>query len=76
MKLFNNKKSDDGEKTAEKPKKSLKKRITSFFREFLRIAFVLAVCGGLGIFLALGKRASSPYRYAEEYFSYYVTNNY
>lgn len=76
MKLFNNKKSDDGEKAVEKPKKSLKKRIISFFREFLKIVFVLAVCGGLGIFLALGKRASSPYRYAEEYFSYYVTNNY
>lgn len=53
-----------------------KKKIGAFIKEFLRITLVLAVCAGIGIFLALGTRAGSSYDFAEEYFSYYVTNNY
>lgn len=53
-----------------------KKKVVSFFKEFIKIVLTLAVCAGIGIFIALGKRAGSPQRYAEEYFSNYVTNNY
>lgn len=57
-------------------KKDLCKKARRFLVEAAKIIAVLAVCAGLGIFLALGKRAGSPERFAEEYFSHYVTNNY
>ncbi len=60
----------------QQPKKSIKRKMLVFFREFLKIVLVLVGCAFLGIFIAIGTRASSPYRFAEEYFSYYVTNNY
>jgi hypothetical protein len=53
-----------------------KKKVISFFKELIKIVLTLAVCAGLGIFLALGNRAGSARRFAEEYFSNYVTNNY
>lgn len=53
-----------------------KKKIISFFKEFIKIVLTLAVCAGIGIFLALGNRAGSSRRFAEEYFSNYVTNNF
>lgn len=53
-----------------------KKKILSFFKEMIKIVLTLAVCAGIGIFFALGNRAGSSRRYAEEYFSNYVTNNY
>lgn len=57
-------------------KKDLGKKIRRFFIEAIKIIAVLALCAGLGIFLAIGNRAGSSKRFAEEYFSYYVTNNY
>lgn len=53
-----------------------KKKMISFMRESLKIIFVLLLCAGLGAFLAVGVRAGSAKRFAEEYFSHYVTNNY
>lgn len=53
-----------------------KKKIKSFLIEAAKVLIVLACCAGLGIFIAVGQRASSPEKYAEEYFSFYVTNNY
>ena len=60
----------------EKKKKSLGRKIFRFFIEAFKILFMLAICAGLGIFLAVGNRASSPERYAKKFFSYYITNNY
>lgn len=57
-------------------KEDLKKKTLSFIKEALKIILVLAFCAGLGIFLAIGTRASSPERFAEQYFSYFATNNY
>ena len=62
---------DQGEKG-----KIFKKKMLSFLKEMLKIIGVLAICALLGIFIALGTRAGSSYRFAESYFSYYVTNNY
>lgn len=58
------------------PKKPLKKKLKIFIREFFKIVLVLAGCAALGIFIAIGSRAGSSYRFAESYFSYYITNNY
>jgi hypothetical protein len=44
--------------------------------EIIKMAFVLGICGGIGIFFAVGERAGSSERFAEQYFSYYITNNY
>lgn len=57
-------------------KKDLSKKARSFLIEAAKIIVVLAICAGIGIFLALGNRAGSSQRFAEEYFSHYVTNNY
>ena len=52
------------------------KKAVSFIKEALKILIILAICAGLGIFLAVGNRASSPEKFAEQYFSHYVTNNF
>lgn len=57
-------------------KKSIGRRIGRFFWEAFKIILILAICAGSGIFIAVGKRAGSPERYAKEFFSYYITNNY
>lgn len=57
-------------------KKDLGKKIRGFAKEAFKIICLLAVCAGIGIFWAVGSRAGSPERFAEQYFSYYVTNNY
>lgn len=57
-------------------KEQFKKKAKGFMGEALKIIFILACCAGLGIFFAVGSRAGSAERFAEEYFSNYVTNNY
>lgn len=57
-------------------KKSIKKKVINFLRESAKIVAVLAICAFIGIFYAIGERKGSPERYAEKYFTYYVTNNY
>ena len=57
-------------------KKDFKKKALSFVKEAVKIIITLAICAGIGIFYAIGERAGSPERYAEQYFSYFVTNNY
>lgn len=56
--------------------RNLKQKLTGISIELLKIGGILAICALLGIFLAVGNRKSSPYRYAEEYFSYFISNNY
>ena len=60
----------------EKKKKSLGRKIFRFLIETIKILIMLAICAGIGIFLAVGRRASSPERFAKKFFSYYITNNY
>ena len=60
----------------EKKKKSFGRKVLRFLAEALKIIMMLAICGGLGIFLAVGNRAGSPERFAKKFFSYYITNNY
>lgn len=57
-------------------KKSIGRKILGIIREVVKIAVILAVCAFIGIFIAVGERAGSPYRFAEKYFTYYITNNY
>ncbi len=57
-------------------KKSIGRKIFRVIREMIKIALILAVCGFIGIFIAVGERAGSSYRFAEKYFTYYITNNY
>lgn len=57
-------------------KEDLVKKILRFIIEAVKVLFVLALCAGLGIFIALGERVGSPERFAEEYFSNFITNNY
>lgn len=64
------------ESIKESLKKDFKKKVLNFIVEAFKIIFILAICAGIGIFYAIGERAGSPERYAEEYFSYFVTNNY
>ena len=64
------------ESIKESLKKDFKKKLLNFIVEAIKIIVVLAICAGIGIFYAIGERAGSPQRYAEQYFSYFVTNNY
>lgn len=64
------------ENIKESLKKDFKKKALNFVIEAIKIIIVLAICAGIGIFYAIGERAGSSERYAEEYFSYFVTNNY
>lgn len=57
-------------------KEDLKNKMISFVKEAIKIILILAVFAGIGVFLAIGTRKGSPERFAEQYFSYYVTNNY
>lgn len=57
-------------------KKSIGRKIFRVIREIIKIALILAICGFTGIFIAVGERAGSSYRFAEKYFTYYITNNY
>ena len=57
-------------------KKSIGRKIFRVVREIIKIVLILAVCGFIGIFIAVGERAGSSYRFAEKYFTYYITNNY
>lgn len=57
-------------------KKDFGRKVRRFLIEAVKIICILAVCAGLGIFLAIGIRAGSSERFAQEYFSYYITNNY
>lgn len=59
----------------EKALKILKK-IGLILIEIIKMAVIFAICGGIGIFLAVGERAGSSERFAEQYFSYYITNRY
>ena len=56
--------------------KAIIHKIFSTILEMMRIIFILAVCAAIGFFIAVGERAGSPERYAEKYFSNYLTNNY
>lgn len=52
------------------------KKIVVIIIEVLKMGIVFGICAGIGVFLAVGERAGSSTRFAEQYFSYYVTNNY
>ena len=56
--------------------KKKEKKAKRVLGEILKILGMLLCCALLGIYLAIGARASSPKRFAKEFFSYYVTNNY
>lgn len=60
----------------EKKKKSFGRKLLRFMIELVKIAVMLSICAGIGIFLAVGNRASSPSRFAKKFFSNYITNNY
>ncbi len=57
-------------------KKSIGRKILGIVREIAKIVVILAVCAFIGIFIAVGERAGSSRRFTEQYFSYYITNNY
>lgn len=57
-------------------KKPVTKKIAAFVIDGLKTVLLLGACAGLGIYLAVGNRAGSPEKYAENYFKYYASNNY
>lgn len=57
-------------------KKPIGRKILGVVREIAKIAAILVVCAFVGIFIAVGERAGSSQRYAEQYFTNYITNNY
>lgn len=52
------------------------KKVLGFLKDTAKILVVLAIFGGIGVFLQFGVRGSSARSFADEYFSYYATNNY
>lgn len=64
------------ENTDSSKKPSKKKKILRFVLETIKTIVILAICAGLGIYLAVGTRAGSPYRYAQKYFRYFASKNY
>ncbi len=52
------------------------KKVLGFLKDTAKILLVLVIFGGIGVFLQLGVRGSSARSFADEYFSYYATNNY
>lgn len=66
----------DQNSTESDNKKNMKRKLKGISIEILKIVGILALCALLGIFLAVGHRKGSSYRFAEEYFSYFISNNY
>jgi len=54
----------------------MKSGVGRFIKETLKVLAVLLLCGLFGVYLQVGIRNSRPEDFADEYFSYYVTNNY
>lgn len=52
------------------------KKVLGFLKDTAKILLVLGIFGGIGVFLQFGVRGSSARSFADEYFSYYATNNY
>ena len=52
------------------------KKVLGFLKDTAKILVVLVIFGGIGVFLQFGVRGSSARSFADEYFSYYATNNY
>lgn len=52
------------------------KKVLGFLKDTAKILLVLVIFGGIGVFLQFGVRGSSARSFADEYFSYYATNNY
>ena len=52
------------------------KKVLGFLKDTAKILVVLGIFGGIGVFLQFGVRGSSARSFADEYFSYYATNNY
>lgn len=60
----------------EEKKSKLKKKIKAYAIDAIKMLGVLIICAFLGIWFAVGSRAGSPKRYAQEYFKYYASSNY
>ena len=52
------------------------KKVLGFLKDTAKILVVFVIFGGIGVFLQFGVRGSSARSFADEYFSYYATNNY
>ena len=52
------------------------KKVLGFLKDTAKILVVLVIFGGIGVFLQFGVRGSSARSFADEYLSYYATNNY
>ena len=60
----------------EEKKAKRKKKIKAFLIDAVKMLAVLMICALIGIWLAVGSRAGSSKRYAQEYFRYYASGNY
>lgn len=57
-------------------KLKIKKKIKYIIIDSAKMLLILAVCALIGIWIAVGRRAGSPKRFAQEYFKYYASSNY
>lgn len=60
----------------EEKKSRIIKKTKAFLIDAVKMLFVLTACALIGIWLAVGSRAGSPKRFAQEYFKYYASSNY
>lgn len=60
----------------EEKKSKVIKKVKSFIIDAVKMLSVLIICALIGIWLAVGSRAGSSKRYAQEYFKYYASSNY
>ena len=58
-----------------KIKKWKKNKIVAILWQLVSSIFLLALAGGIGIFVAVGQMRGGPKVFAEEYFGYYMNNN-